>query len=90
MEYIMVMSQIKWKCKHYRGKLNMKVHLQTIVHRLQYPMLYRAGISSSLDVVIKSSNLEMSLRSKVLLIQLKEGGIPPCALISELQVWHKQ
>ena len=48
-----------------KGKLNVIVHLLTIVHRLQYPTLSRAGISSSLNVVIKSSNLEMSLRSMV-------------------------
>ena len=66
MEYIMVMSQIKWIYKHYRGKLNVKVYLLTIVHRLQYPTSSRARISSSLDVAIKSSNSEMSLRSKVL------------------------
>ena len=66
MEYVMVMSLIIQNCKHYRGKLNVKVHLLTIVHRLQYLTSSRAGISSSLNVVIKSSNSEMSLRSKVL------------------------
>ena len=69
MKYVMVMSLAKLNLKsiHYRYKLNVKVHLLTIVYRLQYPMsLSRAGISLLLDVVIKSSNSEMSLRSKVL------------------------
>ena len=38
----------------------------TIVYRFQYPISSsRAGIGSSLKMVIKSSNSEMSLRSNV-------------------------
>ena len=59
----MVMSHIKQKCKQYRGKLNIQVHLLTI--GFSNPTSSKARISSSLDVVIKSSNSEMSLRSKV-------------------------
>ena len=61
----LIRAYVKWRFIHI-CKLNTKVHLLTIVHRLQYPTLSSAGMSSSLDVVIKSSNSEMSLRSKVL------------------------
>ena len=48
------------------GKLNINVYVLTIVHGFQYPNLsYRAGISSTLEVVIKALNSEMSLRSSV-------------------------
>ena len=32
LQYIIVLSQIKWKCKHCRGKLNIKVHININVH----------------------------------------------------------
>ena len=54
---------IQYKIK-YKSYVN--VYNLTIVFRFQYPISsFKPGISSSLDVVIKSSNSEMSLRSYV-------------------------
>ena len=47
-------------------KLNINVYALTIVYRFQYPISSsKPGKSSSLEVVIRSSNSEMSLRSNV-------------------------
>ena len=53
--------QIPMKYKRY-----VNVFMLTIVHRFQSPITSsRAGISSSLEVVITSSKSEMSLKSNV-------------------------
>ena len=63
---------IQYKIKYksyvnvYKYKIYVNVCMLTIVYRFQYPIpSSKPGISSSLDVVIKSSNSEMSLISNV-------------------------
>ena len=47
-------------------ELNINVYVLTRVYRFQYPISSsKPGISSSLEVVIRSLNSEMSLRANV-------------------------
>ena len=66
-DHVCAVMDVRFKMRYYHRKnsVNIYINVQFKLESLQYVLSSSAGISSSLEVVISSLNLEMSLKSMV-------------------------